>query len=364
MRIAYLNTNYQQNHTGGGFVHMEQFIRNAVALGHEIWVFRGDKLPGVNIIPSNRIKRIKALRSMDALYIRLENKSPQICAWSTPPLRTLYGFPLVVWEFNTLPDEIDDQVNPALVRPTILKKYSPGCDLAVCVSPALATIVNEKLNAKKVIVISNGSDPGLFTPEAPIVERMKPFEGKFNVVWIGTVKESWHDLEMIRDAARILWQQAPDICFHIIGSGLSGFMADTPPNLYYWGAEQYSRLPEWLAVMDVGLSIYKPGKSYYNSPLKLFDYMSSGLAAISTEHPLAREIFNQLDQSELIIPHGDANALSRAVISLAGDRARVKQLGEAGRQLVIEKFNWRASVCETMNVMEDILREKKNSLTQ
>lgn len=361
MRIAYVNASYQKNHSGGGHVHVEQFIKNAIALGHEIWVYPGNQFPGATTIPTDHLNHIKTLRKMDALYIRLESWPPPILSLTVPPRRLLYGFPLVIWEFNTLPNELSSDQKILDKSNSKFYKYSSGCDLGVCVSPNLTEAVSSRLRIKRVITISNGSDPDLFTPEATIAPRMTAFEDKFNVVWIGTIKETWHDLDLIGDAAKLLWaeEKTRNINFHIIGAGLSGFMAGMPPNVFYWDAERYQRLPHWLAGMQAGLSLYKPGKSNYNSPLKLFDYMSSTLPVVSTEHPLAGDILKALGAEDLMIPFGDPEVLADVLIGLASDPERCKRIGAAGRQLVIERYNWHQAVSETLNVMSEILAEKR-----
>ena len=339
---------------------MGQFIKNALELGHEIWVYPGNQYPGAKIIPTDHISHIKTLRRMDALYIRLENRSPSILSWSVGLRRLLYGFPLVVWEFNTLPDELVEQPAPSLGKKGKFARYSPGCDLAVCVSPSLAEIVSEKLVFRHILTVSNGSDPDLFGPGIPVVPRLLPFQDKFNVVWIGTIKESWHDLEMLGEAAKLVWgdETGKAIAFHLIGGGLSGFMGGMPPNVFYLGAEQYDRLPNWLAGMDVGLSLYKPSKASLGSPLKLFDYMSSGLAVVTTEHPLAGQILKQLNAADYVIPHGHFQALAEVILKLSRDRERVNQRGMAGRQLVINQYNWRTVVKQIISTMSAILQDK------
>jgi glycosyltransferase involved in cell wall biosynthesis len=189
---------------------------------------------------------------------------------------------------------------------------------------------------------------------------MLAFQDKFNVVWVGSIKETWHDLELIAEAANQLWEEEKgrNINFHIIGAGLSGFMAEMPPTVFYWGAERYQRLPNWLAGMQVGLSTYKPSRASLGSPLKVFDYMSSGLPFVSTEHPVAGRILEDLGVKELMIPFGDSNALAQVLVELASDRERCKRIGAAGRQLIINKYNWHQSVKDTLGAMEELLKEK------
>ena len=135
-----------------------------------------------------------------------------------------------------------------------------------------------------MLVVPNGSDPDLFYPDHEPVARMQAFTDSFNVVWIGSGKERWHDLEMVRRAAASIIEKYPDkkISFHLIGPDLVGVMADMPGNVFYWGAQPYQELPGWLSAMDVGLVLYTQGSAEYNSPLKLFDYMASGLCVVST----------------------------------------------------------------------------------
>lgn len=361
MRIAYLNSNYYPAHTGGGYVHVGQFIKNALDLGHEIWVYPGNQFPGTRIVPTDRFNHIKTLRKMDALYIRLEDYTPKMLSWSLPPRRPLYGFPLVVWEFNTLPGELDTDKQTLDNYNSKFYQYSPGCDLGVCVSPALSAIISSKLKIKRLITVSNGSDPDLFRPDAPIAPRMITFQDKFNVVWIGTIRQTWHDMALIGEAAKLLWadNEGRGINLHIIGAGLSGFIAEMPPNVFYWGAEKYESLPNWLSGMQAGLSTYRPSRASLGSPLKIFDYMSSGLPFVSTEHPVADKILEELDAKDLVIPFQDSKTLANVLIGLVSDRERCERIGAASRRLVVEKYNWRKSVIDTLDIMSEILAEKR-----
>ena len=364
MKIAYVNANYRFKHTGGGHVHMGQFVANATALGHEVWAYPGNEYPDVHTIPITRLNHIKSMRKMDVLYVRVESRFPEIGIWSLPPHRLLYGFPVVVWEFNTVPESgLLHGRSETDVLQTIrsFKYYGRGCDLAICVTPSLADYVQHNLGISRILVVPNGSDPELFRPDAPLANRMAPFQGKFNVVWIGTGKEAWHDFKMLGDAAQMIWETevGKEIAFHIIGPDLTGIMAEMPPNVYYWGAEYYEKLPNWLAGMQAGLCLYGPGPADYGSPLKLFDYMASGLALVSTTQPFIMELFAQLGQVDLLAPPGDSRCLANALVSLASDRERVHRLGQAGRQLVISQYNWRRAVQDTMNEIETILCERR-----
>lgn len=365
MKIAYANTYYRKNHTGGGHVHMEQFVSNAVALGHQIWTWPNNEYPNAKIVPTSFFSFVRTMRQIDVLYVRLERKPSNICKWTLPPYRLVYGFPLVVWEFNTIPEEglsrgqTEDDVESYI---QYFKHYGRGCDLAVCVSRAAAEYVQKKLGIRRVMIVPNGSDPTLFHPDAPIIRRMSPFQDQFNVVWIGSAGIEYHDFEILRKAAQLLWDHRDDksINFHIIGGGLSGKMGDMPPNVYYWGSESYRKLPEWLSAMDVGLYVTRGGASSYGTPLKVFDYMASGLTLVGTEHFFLNELFDELGQKDFLVPLGDYEALGRVILDLAKNRDLVNRQGQAGRQLVVDHYNWRRAVADTMDEIEKIIKAKQN----
>ena len=364
MRIAYANATYSKNGTGGGNVHVGQFIENSVTLGHKIWAWSCTKHPKVKKVPESVIDFVLTMRKMDVLYVRVERTPPSVSRWALFPHRTIYGFPVVVWEFNSIPEygllrgQSEDDVQRAI---KVFKRYGRGCDLAVCVSSELASYVHDTLGIERVLVVPNGSDPDLFRSDVSPVSQIRRDPDQLNVIWIGSADIAWHNFEILREAARLLWNRddTPRISFHIIGQGRPGLMRNMPPNVKYWGPERYDMLPHWLAAMDVGLVLYNPGPADYGSPLKLFDYLASGLAVVGTFQPQVRQVFKQLKQTDLLIPHNGSDELVNKLLYLARNRERVRSQGEAGRLLVIENYTWRRAVSNTLSEIEMILNDKR-----
>lgn len=362
MNIAYLNANYHKNHTGGGSVHIEQFVKHTLALGHDVWGWQKG-LTEIHTIPQDFWGRVRTLRGVDVLYVRIDIALPSEARWGMPPKCWLYNSPLMVWEFNTHPNYVVARSNSTASLDKSLqafKEYAPSCDLAICVSEALADFVRNELGIKRVLVVPNGSDPDLFFPGQEPVARMQSYADSFNVVWIGSGKEKWHDLDLLKQAAALISRNYPNekIAFHLIGPNLVGVMADMPGNVFYWGAQPYRQLPAWLYAMQVGLVLYQPGSAEYNSPLKLFDYMASGLCVLSTPSPFMHELSRELDQPGLVIPFGDAERLASEVINLYHDGDFRVRLGARARQLVVERYNWSRAVGDTMKEIEHLLSNR------
>jgi glycosyltransferase involved in cell wall biosynthesis len=229
----------------------------------------------------------------------------------------------------------------------------------VCVSRAITDYVKEKIGLRNVMTVQNGSDPDLFTPDAPPVKRVLRHPGRLNVVWIGSAEVKWHNFDMLANAARLLWDDGNPVAdFHIIGRGMEN-LRDLPPNVHYHGAEQYEKLPNWLTAMDVGLNVYKAGAADFSCPLKLFDYMACGLALVSTDQPQVREIFTELNQLDLIVPPDDSAALAGILRKLAADPERVRRQGAAARERAVNFYNWHRAAKDTLDAMQGILDQRK-----
>ena len=361
MRIGYFaSTRYKHNSPSGGLAHIRQFLNQATAMGHEILLYHGGNHPHPAVVnaPRGRLARFPALRSVDYLYYRVEFRAPRDVKWVTPARRWLLGSPPVVFEFNSVPEfaRVVGEEGYGQVEQHIadLQRYAPYCDLAVCVSQSISDYVREKLGYRNVMTVPNGSDPELFTPDAPPLPRVVRHPGRLNVVWIGSAEIAWHNFELLRDTARLLWDNGNPIAdFHILGNGMQG-LRDLPANVHYHGSEQYEKLPNWLTAMDIGLNIYKAGAADFSSPLKVFDYMACGLALVSTDQPQVREIFQKLDQLDLVVPTDNAGALAETLRTLAADPMRVKRQGAASRQLAVGFYNWKRAIKDTLDAMEGL----------
>lgn len=363
MKLAYANARFRADSHDGANAHVRQFVQNTVALGHEVWMWPGVTHPQAHALPASRIARTMKLRDMQLVYVRVEHDLPNPCTWTLGPTRMLMGNPLMVWEFNTVPEYGEyRKLSKAQVDKNIegFRHFGKGCDLAVCVSQHLADYVKSKLGIRRTLVVPNGSDPDLYTPEAPVVGRLRHRdEGAFNVLWIGSAYVAWHNFKLLGDAASIIWARGntKNIAFHLIGQGMNQ-MRDMPANVHYYGVEEYEKLPQWMSAMDVGLCLYQPGPADYSSPLKVFDYMASGLAVVATDQPQTRQLLTEIGSPELIMPASDPTKLADALESLAGDRERVERISNSARSLMVQKYTWRRAVKDTFDEIERIAADR------
>ena len=363
MKLAYANARFRPDAHDGANAHVRQFVQNTVALGHEVWMWTPGCHPQARPLPSGRVARTMKLREMDLVYVRVEHDLPSAGTWTLGPTRSLLGNPIMAWEFNTVPEYGEyRKLTAKQVQENIegFRHFGRGCDLAVCVSEHLSGYVNRNLGIARTLTVPNGSDPDLYRPDAPVVKRLEHRDRTaFNVLWIGSAYVAWHNFKLLGDAASIIWQRgnSRNIVFHLIGQGMDQ-MRNMPPNVHYYGVEDYEKLPQWLSAMNVGMCLYRPGPADYSSPLKVFDYMASGLAVVATRQPQTELVLTEIGTPDLLISPDDAGGLADVLERLASDRARTERIGQAARELSVRKYTWRRAVTDTFAEIEKILAER------
>lgn len=97
---------------------------------------------------------------------------------------------------------------------------------------------------------------------------------------------------------------------------------------------------ELLASSKVGIVTLLPTPNILDSqPIKLFEYMAAGLPVVASDFPLWRRIMDDASCGICVDPH-DPKAIADAVIRIVENPDLAKQMGESGRRMVLEKYNW------------------------
>lgn len=125
-----------------------------------------------------------------------------------------------------------------------------------------------------------------------------PFEqasDKLTVIYAGTLGEAY-DIPTLCEAARELINRGAPIRFIFAGAGpmaqeVSQLAADYPKSVVFAGPLPADELLPYYKVSDVGLCSYAQG-STVSMPLKVFDYLASGLAIVSSLGGDVKDILN------------------------------------------------------------------------
>jgi glycosyltransferase involved in cell wall biosynthesis len=171
--------------------------------------------------------------------------------------------------------------------------------------------------ADRVKVCFVGAEERLFTPgwnpDGPVL-----FVGKLIPL---------HGLETILAAARL----APELKIRIIGSGqLADLLSSAPGNVEWTPWTAYERLPEIYRRAACALGIFgTSGKAQRVIPNKAYQALACGTPLVTADTPAARELLVD-QQSALLVPPGQAEALARALRQLAAAPALAQRLSEGG----------------------------------
>lgn len=89
-----------------------------------------------------------------------------------------------------------------------------------------------------------------------------------------------------------------------------------------------------------GIVTFYPELNHINAqPNKIFEYMASGLPVIGSKFPLWEEIITN-NKAGICVDPLNPDEISEAINFLMNNPDKAKEMGENGKKIVIEKYNW------------------------
>ena len=164
------------------------------------------------------------------------------------------------------------------------------------------------------------------------------------------------------DAVTILKQKGVKARFAIAGTVDPGNPASIPyDRLDSWKAGDLAEwwgwqddMPATLARIDIFcLPSYREGM-----PNALLEACASGLPIVTTDVPGCRDVV-QHGINGLLVPPGNAYALAEALEVLLTDPARRCTMGEAGRQLALDRFSLANNISQNIEVYNQALNRQR-----
>lgn len=223
----------------------------------------------------------------------------------------------------------------------------------------------EGYDASRIVVIRNGVDTARFTA-APAGDRLRQELGIPSGARLVTVVSRLARLkgiEQFLEAAAALKPQYPDVRFLIVGE------TSPPDAAYLRQLREYSRarglddvvtftglrsdVPAMLGAADVAVM---PSLNEALSNV-LLESMAAGAPVVATRVGGTPEALIDGDTG-LLVPPGDAGAITRAVSRLLDDRALARRLGCAARRLIADRFSVERMVGATEDLYAALLARK------
>jgi glycosyltransferase involved in cell wall biosynthesis len=242
-------------------------------------------------------------------------------------------------------------INRAAAEDVLMRVFR-GATLITAISLQLAHILERHPTARgKVHVVPNAVNPQRFA-----LERTSPADNGFVVGFVGSLR-AWHGLTTLIEGFAKLVDEVPEARLLIIGGGPEREQLDRDigarnlgPRVHLTGPVPPESVPELLTSVDVAVAPYPPLANFYFSPLKIYEYMAASLPVIASRIGQVQEVI-QHDETGILIPPGDANALAHSLIDLYRRPERRARLGEAALRSV-QDHTWDGVVTYVLSLLE------------
>jgi len=221
-------------------------------------------------------------------------------------------------------------------------------------------LINKGVDINKIHVIENGANTELFKPHADkkILNELKNklhINNDENVIiFVGNLAP-WQGVEYIIYAAQQILEQNKKVKFLIVGDGVikQNLMElctelNLVNNFIFTGMVKYEDVPKYISISDIGVVPLATGRIC--SPMKLFEYLSSGIPVVASDNETIRNILTS--DEGIMVKSEDSTDLAIALMELLNNEKLRKQMGNNGRKLVMENYTWSNTAKQLMEVFE------------
>lgn len=355
MRIAYLTNIITNSRDSGGSIHSSQIATRLLNRGHKLYTNLFGETD--DFIKLNNEEFFARGKEIEAFYVRIDSDPGKDRL--TLLRRANYKAPCI-WEINSPIEELrtkgisDNQLDEYNNK---RKKLAKMVDVAVCVSQEMEEYARSFLQIPDTHVIPNGSDYCMFSPDNR--DEKLYDKSKFKVILACSAEYAWQGINIIKKVADKLHCIDKDILLLVTAEG------NSTDNLWYLGRIPYHQMPKYLASADVGLCIYELciyeyigfSTKFYGSPLKMFDYMASGIPVIGSDVGQIRSVIRE-NQNGLLTDNSIDDIIEK-IIFLKNNRNLASRMGAKGREAVINKYNWDSVVSAIERILGDVNSAKR-----
>ena len=128
-------------------------------------------------------------------------------------------------------------------------------------------------------------------------------------------------------------------------------------NIHFLPVQPAESLNELLNMADIHLLPQKAGAADLVMPSKLLGILASGRPVISTCQK-GSELYNIVERTGLTVPPEDSALLVDAILDLANDETRRKELGKKGRDFVCQNFSKDKILGELTSTLMDMVDDR------
>lgn len=286
MNIGFIYYNFYPI-TGGASVHGFHLAKELSGLGHSLYKLNGESDPFTTKMKNPVWGLIWILLKCDILYVRMDffiNFRNCISL-----IGILFGKKVVV-ELNSPSDELHlFGKSEAYIKnaDTVMKFILKRVNAIIVISEPIKKYCEQTLGLTNVYLIENGADyfnKNVIAPSEKIRKQITEIRNDFSkiVLWSGSVNQM-QNLSLLKN---VIIQSKNEIAFVIItgGEGEKSIPIQKE-NLFFFKDLKREDVMYIMTQSDIGLAFYREYSwsrwGFYNSSLKLYEYLNNGLTAIT-----------------------------------------------------------------------------------
>lgn len=249
-----------------------------------------------------------------------------------------------------------------------LERYTiQHSDHIITISQAMRNILVQEygVSESRVEVVHDGVDCEVFHPvdADDLRQRVSPWAR--HICILHGVIDPQDGPELLVEAAPRVLQRFPETAFWWVGDGsaVPGLKARAQElgldeRFFFSGWVNQAQVVQYINASDLGLVLLPDILSARGRvTLKEFEYWACGKAAILPRLPALQEIIPE-GKASLFYTPGDAADLAEKIGTLLDDDPRRQAMGQHGRQMVSEHFEWRVLTDELVALCEGFLHEE------
>ena len=180
---------------------------------------------------------------------------------------------------------------------------------------------------------------------------------KNQIIYIGLLSKPRGLFEMV-EAMKLLPQEL-DIKLILGGKFAPAALEneiENIPKIEFIGWVPFEQIPGLLSVSKIGIITPLPYKRYLtNYPVKLFEYMASGLPVIASKFGESAKFVEEANCGLLVDPQRPEE-ICEAIIKLISNPDRAIKMGINGQKLIFEKYNWESESEKLIAVYKNLLK--------
>jgi glycosyltransferase involved in cell wall biosynthesis len=243
----------------------------------------------------------------------------------------------------------------------LMDRFIPRkADFTIAINRRVANFLIEYgVSADKIKYIPPGIDFNYqeLSPNPRLRQELNLGEGPL-ILYSGNL-DDYQRMDLLLAALPEIFLQQPEARLILLtGSDSSSFMQKARA----LGVESHiSNIPHSCfskvrEIMALGSVAVNPRISWSGFPIKLLNYMASGLPVVAFSGAAA-PILDGVNG--LLVPPEDVTAFAGAITALTRQPALARQLGECGRRLVQQHYSWAVIASDIERIYDKVIAETK-----